>query len=348
MILRQLNILLTTIGGVTFPNTINAFRSFKKGYKIHICGTDKNENAVGKFFVDKFFKCDDSLSNPNKFANQIIDIIKKNKIDFLIPNGNEDIVALRKVRKRITIPILDSQKTFEKNYFNKKHVYASLINEVPEVCPKYYIFKNKNSFDLAKRKLNFPKKNIILKPLSATGGRGVYELSNQVSKNTFTNRFEMPQIYNSQVLEYLSKKNKKEEILALEKLSKPIISVYSVCMNGQNFFSLSQEREWGSASQTLRGKVAHVKKIEKIASKIIKALNLSYLINMEFGMDKKNQLKLFDLNPRIAASSSVHMDVGINFPQIALSLLMDNKWRPNLKFTKNNFKFYRYFSHIWR
>ena len=53
MTIRKLNILLTTIGGVAFPNTINAFRSFKKGYKIYIYGTDKNENAVGKFFVDK-------------------------------------------------------------------------------------------------------------------------------------------------------------------------------------------------------------------------------------------------------------------------------------------------------
>ena len=64
-------------------------------------------------------------------------------------------------------------------------------------------------------------------------------------------------------------------------------------------------------------------------------------------MNQKNELKLFDLNPRIAASSSVHVDVGINFPQIALSLLMDEQFVPKLKLKKNNLKFYRYFSHIW-
>ena len=345
--MHKLKILITTVGGVAFPSTINAFRLFKKNYKVFIYGTDKNENAVGKFFVNKFFKCEDSLLNPLKFTNQIINIIKEQKIDLLIPNGNEDIVALRKARNRIDIPILDSQKNLEKNYFNKKDVYESLINRVPEVCPKYFIFQNKKKYNFAKKKLNFPKKNIVLKPLSATGGRGVYELSDKVNKNTFKDRFEIPQIYNSQVLKYLNKKNKYEEILALEKLSKPFISVYSVCMDGHNFFSLSQEREWGSASQTLRGKVTHNKKIEKIASKIIKELNLSYLINMEFGMDSKKQLKLFDLNPRIAASSSVHVDIGINFPKIALNLLLDNNWKPKLKLKRNNLKFYRYFSHIW-
>ena len=345
--MNQLKILLTTVGGVAFPSTINAFREFKKGYRVVIFGTDKNENAVGKFFVNKFFKCEDSLLNPKKFNNQIIEIIRKQKIDILIPNGNEDIVALRKVKHKIKIPILDSQKNFEKNYFNKKDVYETLIKNVPEICPKYMVFKNKKNFDLAKKKLKFPKKNIVLKPLSATGGRGVYELSHKVDKSIFSNRFELPQIYNSQVLKYLKKKNKDEEIMALEKLSKPFISVYSICMDGYNVLSLSQEREWGNASQTLRGKVAHNKKIEKIASKIIKELNLSYLINMEFGFDKKNQLKLFDLNPRLAASSSVHVNIGINFPKIALNLLLDNKWEPKLKFKNNNLKFYRYFSHIW-
>ena len=67
--MNQLKILLTTVGGVAFPSTINAFREFKKGYRVVIFGTDKNENAVGKFFVNKFFKCEDSLLNPKKFNN---------------------------------------------------------------------------------------------------------------------------------------------------------------------------------------------------------------------------------------------------------------------------------------
>ena len=54
--MRNIRILITTVGGVAFPNTIDAFRFFKKGIKVSIYGTDKNENAVGKFFVDKFFQ----------------------------------------------------------------------------------------------------------------------------------------------------------------------------------------------------------------------------------------------------------------------------------------------------
>ena len=48
----------------------------------------------------------------------------------------------------------------------------------------------------------------------------------------------------------------------------------------------SRKKENGNASQTLRAK-SSCKKIEYMASKIIKALNLSYLINMEFGMNSK-------------------------------------------------------------
>ena len=344
--MRKIRLLYTTVGGVASPTTINALKEVTKNYKIYIYGTDKNENAVGKFFVNKFFKCVDSLKNPLKFSNQILNLIKKHKIDYLIPNGNEDIIALRKVKKKIKIPVLDAQSNYKKNYFNKKDVYEALIKEVPEVCPKYYIIKNKVDFDLAKKKLNYPNRNIILKPLEATGGRGVYELTNKMNKKIFSKRFEIPQIFNAQILDYLKKKDNKE-ILIMEKLSNPIISVYSICIDGHNFYSLSQKREWGNASQTLRGKVSHNIEIEKIASKIIKKLNLSYAINMEFAMNLKNQIKLFDLNPRLAASSAVHADLGINFPQAALELLMDKKYQPKFKFKKNNLKFHRYFSHIW-
>lgn len=345
--MNKLKILYTTVGGVASPKTINALRSYKKGCKVVIYGTDKNENAVGKFFVNKFFKCADSLKSPKKFGSQILNLVKAHNIDLIVPNGNEDIIALRKIKKKLNIPILDSQTEYKKDYFNKKVVYESLINEFPEICPRYSIFKDRKNFDLVKKKLNHPRNNIILKPLSATGGRGVYELSNKVDKNIFSNRYDIQQIDNKKILEYINIKSKNEEILALEKLSNPILSVYSICMNGHNFFSLTQEREWGNASQTLRGKVKHDKKIEKIASKIIKILNLSYLVNMEFGFDKEKKLKLFDLNPRIAASSSVHVELGINFPKMAINLLLDNNWKPKLKLKKNNIKFYRYFSHIW-
>ena len=342
--MKKIKILYTTVGALTSPSSLGALRNFNKNYKIDIYGTDKNENAVGKFFVDKFFKSVDSLKNPKKFGKQIINLIKKYNINFIIPASNEDIIAIRMLKDQIKIPVLDSQKYFDKDYFNKKDVYDSLKKDVPEVCPKYYIIKNISDLKLAKKKLNFPKENIILKPLSATGGRGVYELCSKVENNYFSDRFEVPRIHN---LEYIKKKKKKEEIMIMEKLYKPMISVYSICIDGKNFFSLAQIREWGNASQTLRGKVSRNKKIEKIASKIIKRLNLSYLVNMEFGLDKKKQLKLFDLNPRIAASSSVHAEIGINFPQMALNLMLNKKWKPKLKLKKNNSKFYRYFSHIW-
>ena len=83
------------------------------------------------------------------------------------------------------------------------------------------------------------------------------KLCSQIDKNFFSSRFELPQIFNSQAIEYLNKK-KNEELLALEKLSKPFISVYSVCMNGHNFFSLIRKR-MGKCISSFRDKMLMTK-----------------------------------------------------------------------------------------
>ena len=48
--MNRKNILITTVGGVTSPDIIQSLKTNKN----YIIGVDKNNNAVGKFFVDKF------------------------------------------------------------------------------------------------------------------------------------------------------------------------------------------------------------------------------------------------------------------------------------------------------
>ena len=70
--MNKTKILITTVGGVTSPDII---KSLKKK-NIYIYGVDKNKNAVGKFFVNKFLLMPDSKNNKLKFIKKIVSIIK--------------------------------------------------------------------------------------------------------------------------------------------------------------------------------------------------------------------------------------------------------------------------------
>ena len=282
--MNRKNILITTVE-CNPPDIIQSLKTNKN----YIIGVDKNNNAVGKFFVDKFFLVPDSMQSKIKFISKLNFIIKKYSIDYLIPCGNDDNLAIIKYKKKINIPVLNSLEFSKKNYFHKHLVLDELKNKLPKYCPK---FKN---LKLISSNHKFNIDNFIIKPSLNTGGRGVYHVKKNIKFNSLLERADIPtlelQKFNQELKQF-----KKKNYLIMEKLNGPIVSVYSLCRNGKNFFSISHIREWGNASQTFRGKVFYSKKFEKIATMIIKELKLSYAINMEFAFNKKKSPVLFDLN----------------------------------------------------
>ena len=334
--MKKIRILLTTVGGITSPDIISCLK--KKNILIY--GVDKNENAVGKFFVNKFLIINDSKTNKLKFVKKLIYYIKKFKINFIIPCGNDDNIAINIYKKKIKIPVLNSLEYSSQNYFDKLNVYHKLKSTSPELCPNFIEIK-----DYKKNKSKIPLP-FIIKPSLNTGGRGVLEVKKKIEFSKITTRADLQSI---DIKKFNSELNilKKKKYLIMEKLHGPIVSVYSICLNGKNFFSISHIREWGNSSQTFRGRVFYDKKIEKMASKIIDELDLSYAINMEFAYDKKNNLKLFDLNPRIGASFAVHKNIDLNLPLMALNILSNKNYFPKPNIKDLNHKFHRYFSNVW-
>ena len=68
---------------------------------------------------------------------------------------------------------------------------------------------------------------------------------------------------------------------------------------------------------------------------------------MEFGTSKDRKIILFDLNPRVGASSAVDADIGFNFPYQAIKLLLGEKININKESFADSKRFLRHFSHYW-
>lgn len=202
------NFLLTTVGGITSPEIINSIKKFSKNVKIF--GIDQNDNAIGKFFVDKFIQSPDSISKPKNYINFINITVKKYKINCIIPMGNNDNIILNKNKKKIKSKILNSLEFSNKNFFNKKIIYEFLKNDKIDCCPEYFIIKSFKDIYSAKKKLNSNSENLILKPTLGTGGRGVFEIYNKInSKKLFTQRTENNLLSYNELSNILKKIKKK-------------------------------------------------------------------------------------------------------------------------------------------
>lgn len=343
---NKLNILITTVGGMTSPDILRAYKDCDE-FEINLIGVDAFEFAVGKKFVDIFELSPNSVVNEKLFVEFIQEMVKKYKVDVVIPCGNEDNLALSKYSELVSCKIMVSSYDSLIKAYDKGTVYKELTEHIPEHAPRYEIVNNYEQFMISIKKLGYPNNKVVIKPRFGRGGRGVYILCN---KFNFQNVFESKPI-TEYPLEFFEKilrdENKFDDLIIMEYLDEPYYSVYSISNNGENIFSLNHIREWGNASQTFRGRVCYDVKIENLAAKIIEKFNLSYTNNIELATSSDGRIVLFDLNPRIGASSGIDKDIGFNFPLEALKLLLGS----NITVDKSKFEkpkiFLRYFDQVW-
>ena len=113
-----MKILITTVGGLTSPDIILAYK--EKG--IEVVGVDPFEEAVGRFFVDRFFTVPFSREDEEGFVNRINQLLKEEpNISAIIPCGNEDVLTVAKNRHRFSVPCMVSdyqalEKAFDKSW----------------------------------------------------------------------------------------------------------------------------------------------------------------------------------------------------------------------------------------
>ena len=87
----MIKVMLTCVGGELMPQTIKYLRNIK-GTKLTIIGTDIYKDAIGKYFCEKFYIV--PKGNSKSYIDKCKKIIKKEKINLVIPTSDEEALAL--------------------------------------------------------------------------------------------------------------------------------------------------------------------------------------------------------------------------------------------------------------
>lgn len=342
--MTPLRILITTIGGLTSPDCLLALRQNGER-EVFLLGCDAFSGACGRAFVDMYETSPDSAKDPEAFIECIKRLVKSYRIDVIVPCGNDDNLALAKAKSEFGIPIMVGEYEDLIIAYDKAAVYERLTKFLPKHAPKYCLAHTYEMFLHSLENLGYPHKKLVIKPRFGRGGRGVYTLSHQ-SGEIFSIKpsNEMPLSFFENALSSLASF---DELIIMESLSAPFVSAYSLCQKGHNLISLKHIREWGNASQTYRGSVSYDRELEEICSAVIESFKLDYTNNMELAYNESGEIVLFDLNPRLGASSGIDMHLGLNFPYLALKLALGE----DVSFDKDSLvlpnRFYRHFTQWW-
>ena len=293
--------------------TVYLFKEFKKlGYEI-IAG-DMNEDVIGRFFADRFYRLPAQKSE--KYIEALLEVVRKEKIDFIIPSGELECLKIARTREEFLsldcIPVVTNTKTLE-ICIDKADSYDFLRENTDIPMMKYHIVDSLSSFEEGMSKFA-PDEALSIKPSMGSGSRGFAMISDRpldaneffLSKNSFLT------LTPEHIREMLRTSKEIPRLILMEFLDGIHYDTNMICKNGEVLFQSIRTREEAKVGTITKATIVENEEIYEINRKIAKALNVEGYICTQFIGNK-----LIEINPRW--STSLNTDE-INEYKMALDL----------------------------
>ncbi len=320
----SLNVLVTMVGAQTSPGILRAIKDNGER-EIHLIGVDPVELIPGASFVDSFYRITPSFENEEKFIDELLDIANREKVDIILPCGNEDCLAISKnicLFKEQNIIVISSNYATLINAFDKHFAYNLISKHSPENAPESYLIKSLDDFIHYAEKLGYPHNKIVMKPRHGRGGRGVYIIDPKINLHSLLSEKPSGSLPYQVIMSFLEQKTAFSEFLLMEYLPGDIYSVYCLCNQGNSVLTIPNKRIWGTASNTLIGEVTIDHKFIEPAEKLCQEFKFDYNINIEMKISRAGIPIIFDVNPRIAASTAIFRSIGCNLPYLSIKIAL--------------------------
>lgn len=277
-----MNILLTAVG-----KRIQLIERLKDGGRV--IGTDAGELAPGMHFVDKFYNV--KKYNEEGYIAEILEICRKEKVDFLIPLYEKEFSLLCSFRKEFeklgVILLLSSSKIIE-ICNNKCSTYEFFKhNEIP--CPKTYTKEN------IPEDIQFP---LIIKPFDGMGSSNVFKVNNKKELEFF--------------MEYVKNPIAQEFISGIE------FTIDVLCdFSGRVIFAIPRERIEVRSGEVSKSRTVKnykvINEVKNLCGKLNNAYKDEFLIGpltIQCMLDKNDNLYFIEINPRFGGGVPLSFAAG--------------------------------------
>jgi len=224
-------ILITSVGGGLACHLYGAIKGgIHKNLKI--IGVNNKDNIQARNFFDKFFV----VPNPNKkkYIKTIVNIVKKNKINLLIPGSDEEALILSKnsnkfIRLNCTLACISYELL--KVFNDKIKTYKALESKG---LPVANYFEALNLNDLKSKITFFKKKDFVIKPALSRGGRDILVIKNKIKKiekKNFGREIHMPKkVF---ISKFLNTKSIKFPAVIMDRLNYPVYDIDMLSFKGK-------------------------------------------------------------------------------------------------------------------
>jgi carbamoyl-phosphate synthase large subunit len=270
----KVNILITAVGGDIGGNIVNILAE-QKNILFNIIGTDLNPNVFSIHKINQFYQVD-KVENLN-YKNQIIQIIRDNDIQIVLPLSEKEILWFSKNKtlfSNLNIKIMINDDMILNNFFDKFKT-SQLLNNISIKTPQTYLFHEFNS------QIDFP---LILK--------SKYSI---VSKDIFI-------IKNKNQLDYLniSIENKNDYVIQEYVGSYDEEYTTAIYQSNNKLEVISFKRKL-TGGMTSSASIVNEEILKNYATQIAKSFDLKGSINIQ-SRKVDNDFYIFEINPRLSST----------------------------------------------
>lgn len=317
---------MTSVGGMLGILNIKAMQNAHID-EVWVLGVDAKHNDNANYYCDKFLKV--PSGNSNSYIKEIIKIIKKYNINKILPCSDEEAIVLAKNKnmiERLGVQLFVTEYSSIKIMSNKLKTYSLLKNNnilVPE-------YKEINSFcelDFYTEEYFKQYGSFVIKEPTARGNRGTILVDKLITGKIDYNGSRELHIgwdYYRKVMRARIDKNFPKIIT--ERLFAPAYDIDVLAKEGNIIHSIPRERI-NPAGVPYKGNIIRDNKnLIDISRQVVKALNLSWLYDLDIMTRKDGSHIVLEINPRPSGSCVASIISGIPLYKDLLELFDKDKF----------------------
>ena len=302
-------------------NSLAIIRSLgKKGLVVD--AGEETRFATGFFskYCNNHFVYPSPTKSPNEFIAYILNLVKSNHYDVIIPVIDATVIPIVKHKaefsKYTIVPFVDYQ-TLMKAIDKAQTLKVAMENGIP--CPKTYFVNGPDDLEKVIDEMEYP---VLIKPKIGFGARGV-----ALCKSADDLRLKYKRVnanYGaSLVQEYIPQREE--------------IGVYALFNFDSEPIAVTMQKRIRSypvsgGPSTLRESIKD-NKIMDAAFELLRILKWQGVAMVEFRVDARdNTPKLMEINPRFWGSLQLSILSGVDFPYLLYKLVTEGDVEPDMTY----------------
>ncbi|MGE5403303.1 MAG: ATP-grasp domain-containing protein [Candidatus Doudnabacteria bacterium] len=301
------NIATTGVGAVVGYGVIRSIRNSKKLKRSRIIGIDNNPHAVG------FFKCDghytiSRVSSPD-YIDSLIDICKKEAVDVLIPNIEDELLPIHDHMRRFTEAgikvVIQPRQVIE--VYGDKYLTSIHLKKLGIATPDTCLFTPSNGEKIAEMVNSFGLP-LILKPRYGRSSKGILLAETTKQLNAYMDALEGREYI---VQEYLGGGDR-EYTCAVFKVPS-MVEPYTILLKRQL-----------SNGMTISAEVVHDDTLTDLCRDIADKVPIEGSLNVQ-AMVRDGVPYVFEINTRYSSTTYMRAKCGFNDVQMGIDYFLHGR-----------------------